>query len=133
MISEKSFLSGYLHHDRDLHTKFHVSSSSSFGPAMIVSQSVSQYLLLYIYITSWLPVLRYGESVFTKEIQGTEFFVVVALLFKFWSSSILCIYEHLPATSSASNACFQKKTKTLCRMRGIPSNTRQVIKPMDYN
>ena len=34
--------------------------------------------------TSWQPVLRYGESVFTKESQGTEFFVVVALLCKFW-------------------------------------------------
>ena len=53
--------------------------------------SVSQYLLLYIYIyiyiyTSWLPVLRYGESVFTKESQSTEFFVVVALLSIFWST-----------------------------------------------
>ena len=28
---------------------------------------------------------------------------------------------------------FLKKAKTPCRMRGIPSNTRQVIKPMDYN
>ena len=28
-------------------------------------------------MTSWQPVLRYGESVFTKESQGTEFFVVV--------------------------------------------------------
>ena len=34
--------------------------------------------------TSWLPVLRYGESVFTKESQDTEFFVVVTLLCKFW-------------------------------------------------
>ena len=31
-------------------SKFHVSISSSFGSAMIVSQSVSQFLLLYIYI-----------------------------------------------------------------------------------
>ena len=48
MISEKSFLSGYLHRDRNLHSKFHISSSSSFGCAMIC-QSVSQFLLLYIY------------------------------------------------------------------------------------
>ena len=49
MSSGNSFLSGYLHLDRNLHSKFHVSSSSSFGSAKIVSQSVSQYLLLYMY------------------------------------------------------------------------------------
>ena len=60
------------------------------------------------YFTSWQPVLRYGESVFTKESQGTEFFVIVALLCKFSSTSKLCrpIYRFLPATSSASNVCF---------------------------
>ena len=48
------------------------------------------YAYMYcIYNTSWLPVLRYGKSVFTKESQGTEFFVVVALLCKFWSTSKL--------------------------------------------
>ena len=31
MISEKSFLSGYLHCDRNLHSKFKVSSFNSFG------------------------------------------------------------------------------------------------------
>ena len=69
-----------------------------------VSQSVSSSLYIYIYIyiyiyTSWQPVLRYGESVFTKESQGTEFFVVVALLCKVWSTSKLCIYRLLLATS----------------------------------
>ena len=65
---------------------------------------------VYIHIyTSWQPVLRYGESVFTKESQGTEFFVVVALLCKFWSTSKLCGYRYFPVTSSASNACFKKK------------------------
>ena len=48
-----------------------------------------------------MPVLRYGKSVFTKEIQGIEFFVVDALLCKFWSTSKLCICRYLPATSSA--------------------------------
>ena len=33
-----------------------------------------------------MPVLHYGKSVFTKETQGIECFVVVALLFKFWSA-----------------------------------------------
>ena len=56
--------------------------------------------------TSWQPVLRYGESVFTKESLGSEFFVVVALLCKFWSTSKLCTCRYLPATSSASNGCF---------------------------
>ena len=56
--------------------------------------------IFLIYVTSWMPVLRYGESVFTKESQGTEFFVV-ALLCKFWSTSKLCIYGHLPETSPA--------------------------------
>ena len=46
--------------------------------------------------TSWQPVLRYGESVFTKASQGTEFFVVLALLCKFWSTSKLCIYIYMP-------------------------------------
>ena len=32
--------------------------------------------LLPIFHTSWQPVLRYGESEFTKESQGTEFFVL---------------------------------------------------------
>ena len=54
MISEKSFLSGHLHHDRNLHSKFHVSSSSSFGSAMIVSQSVSFSFYTYIYIYRFL-------------------------------------------------------------------------------
>ena len=84
-------------------------------------------------MTIWQPVLRYGESVFTKESQGTEFFVVVEVLCKFWSTSKSCIYRYLPAMSFASNVCFQKKTKTPCRMRGIPSNIHQVIKPMDFN
>ena len=35
--------------------------------------------IIPILTTSWQPVLRYGESVFTKESQGIEFFVVVAL------------------------------------------------------
>ena len=28
---------------------------------------------------------------------------------------------------------FNKKAKTPCRMRGIPSNRHQMIKPMEYN
>ena len=59
--------------------------------------SVSKSVSPYIY-TSWQPVLRYGESVFTKKSQGTEIFVVVALLCKFWSTSKLCIHRYLPAT-----------------------------------
>ena len=55
--------------------------------------------------TSLQPVLCYGESVFTKEIQGIEFFIV-ALLCKFWSTSKLCIYRYLPETLSASNVYF---------------------------
>ena len=44
IISGKSFLSGYLHRDRNLHSKFQVSSSSTFGSAMIVSPSVSPFI-----------------------------------------------------------------------------------------
>ena len=34
----KFFLSGYLHRNRNLHSKFHVSSSNSFGSALIRQQ-----------------------------------------------------------------------------------------------
>ena len=47
-------------------------------------ESKTDKLYVKYNLTSWQPVLRYGESVFTKENQGTEFFVVVALLCKFW-------------------------------------------------
>ena len=66
---------------------------------------VLSFLLL---LTSWQPVLRYGESVFTKQSQGTEFFVLVALLCKFWSTSKLCIYRYLPATSSANSLSHER-------------------------
>ena len=62
-------------------------------------------------------MLRYGESVFTKESKGTEYFVVVALLCKFWSTSKLCIYRYLPASSSASNVCFKKGKNSLSHER----------------
>ena len=56
--------------------------------------------------TSWRPVLRYGESVFTKENKALDF----SFLLHYYANSgqllILCIYGHLPATSSASNVCF---------------------------
>ena len=48
MFSEKFFLSGYIHHDRNLHSKFHVSSTGSFGSAMIVNQSVR-----FSFYTEW--------------------------------------------------------------------------------
>ena len=35
MISEKFFLSGYIHHNKNLHSKFYVSSFNSFGSALI--------------------------------------------------------------------------------------------------
>ena len=64
-----------------------------------------------LYCTSWLPMLRYGESVFTKEIQGTEFFVVVALLCKFWSISKLCIYIYIFARDVCIECVLLKKGK----------------------
>ena len=41
--------------------------------------SLSLSFFPYLFITSWQPMLRYGESAFTKESQAIEFFVVVAL------------------------------------------------------
>ena len=58
-------------------------------------------------------MLRYGESVFTKESKGTEFFIAVALLCKFWSTSKLCIYRYFPASSCASNVRFKKGKHSL--------------------
>ena len=151
MISGKSFLSGYLHCNINLHSKFHVSSFSSLGSALICQQppfhpfggwflknpflvvtyiiigtyipnftflalvvqalrwfdmSVSQFLLLYS--TNWMPALRYGESVFSKESQTIVFFVVLAWLRKFWLTSKNYVYIdiYLPATYSAWNLCF---------------------------
>ena len=84
--------------------------------------------------TSWMPVLRYGKSVFTKESQGIEFFVVDALLCKFWSISKLCtVYIDIcPRRRRLHRMCAFKKAKTPLRMRGIPSNIHQVINPLDY-
>ena len=72
------------------------------------SRTIKIYYILcaLLFLTSWQPVLRYGESVFTKESQGTQCLAVVALLCKFRSTSKLCIYRYLPATSSASNEYF---------------------------
>ena len=64
--------------------------------------------------TSWQPMLRYGESVFTKERQGTEFFVVVALLCKFWSTSKLCIqYIDICPRHCLHGMCAFKKRQKL--------------------
>ena len=45
-----------------------------------------------LYCTSWQPVLRYGESVFTKESQGTEFLL---LLHYYVNSGKLLNYVHI--------------------------------------
>ena len=65
MIHEKYFLTGYLHRDRNLHSKFHVSSSGSFGSAFI-NQSVSPF----IYRLANMP----GEG--CQAIQRNTYFVV---------------------------------------------------------
>ena len=82
-----------------------------------VSQSVS-----LLSSTNWQPVLRYGKTVFTKESKGTEIFVVVALLCKFWSTSKLYIY--ICPRRRLHRMC-ALKSKTPCRMRGIRSNIHQ--------
>ena len=89
--------------------------------------SVSDRQYIIVYYTSWQPVLRYGESVFTKESQGTEFFVVVALLCKFSPISKLYI-DFCPRRRLLRRMCTFKKGKNSRRMRGIPSNIHQVIK-----
>ena len=73
----------------------HLRHLASSEPPMVLVNNYLIYISLLLFDTSWQPVLRYGESVFTKESQGTEFFVVVALLCKFWSTSKLCIYIYI--------------------------------------
>ena len=72
-------------------------------------------------------------TVFTKESQGTEFFV---LLNYYVNSVQLLKYVYIGICQRRRlhrMSAFKKKEKTPCRMRGIPSNIHQVIKPMDYN
>ena len=67
MSSEKFFLSGYLHRNRNIHSKFHVSSSSSFGSALIchsVSQSVSPFI--YVQIMAWDAKLKQTGSLLSN-------------------------------------------------------------------
>ena len=79
-------------------------------------------------------MLRYGESVFSKESQGIEFFVVFALDYYINSGELLnYVYIDICQRRRLHRMCAFKKGKTTCRMRGIPSNIHQVIKPMDYN
>ena len=85
-------------------------------------------------------MLRYGESVFTKESQGIEFFVIIALDYYVNSGQLLnyiyTVYRYI-YIFAREVVCIEcvllKKSKTPCYMRGIPSNIHQVIKPMDYN
>ena len=44
------------------------------------------------YITSWQHVLRYGKSIFTKQSQAIEFFVVLALDYYVNSGQLLNLY-----------------------------------------
>ena len=69
-----------------------------------------------------------------KESQGFQFFVIVALDY-YVNSGQLLNYVHIDICPRRRlhRMCAFKKGKTPCRMRGIPSNTRQVIEPMDYN
>ena len=79
-------------------------------------------------------MLRYGESVFTKESQVIEFFVVVALDYYENSGQLLnYVYIDIARDVVCIEFVLLKKGKTPCRMRGIPSNIHQVIKPMDCN
>ena len=64
--------------------------------------------------TSWLPVLLYGEFVFTKENQGTEFFVVVALRNYYVNSGQLLNYVHIdicPRRRLHRMSAFKKRQK----------------------
>ena len=71
-------------------------------------------------------MLRYSEFVFTKESQGTEFFVVVALLCKFWSTSKLCMYVFLQNTPS-------DKTKNLyIHNLEVDQNLQRKIQCLDF-
>ena len=133
MISEKSFLSGYLHLDRNLHSKFHVSSSSSLGSAMIVSQSISQFLLLYMYRLAGSPCFATVNLCLLRKVKALNFSL---LLIYYVNSGKLLNYVYIdicPRRRLSPMCAFKKKAKTPCRIRGIPSNKHQVIKPMDYN
>ena len=58
-------------------------------------------------------MLRYAESVFTKESQGTEFFVFVALL-QYVNSGKLLNYVHIdfcPRRRLHRMAAFKKRQK----------------------
>ena len=77
-------------------------------------------------------MLRYGESVFTKENKALDFSF---LLHNYANSGQLLnyVYVEICPRRRLRRMCAFQKAKTPCRMRGIPSNIHQVIKPMDYN
>ena len=69
-------------------------------------------------------MLRYGESVFTKE---SHYYVNSRQLLNY-------VYIDFCRERRLRRMCaFKKKAKTPRLMGGIPSNIHQVIKPMDYN
>ena len=63
IISKKSFLRGYIHHNRNIHSKLYISRFSSFGSALI-SQSFC-FSFIHIIIRVFCP--RAGPSLQTQE------------------------------------------------------------------
>ena len=108
MISEKSFLSGYLHHDRYLHSKFHVSSSSSLGSAMIVSQSVSPF----IYILADAPCFATVNLNLLRKVKALNF----SFLFHYYGNSdqvLYYVYTNICPRRRLHQMCLLKKDKKI--------------------
>ena len=109
MISEKSFLSGYLHRDRKLHSKFHISSSSSFDCALIC-QSVSQSVSPFIYILADAPCFATVNLNLLRKVKALNF----SFLFHYYGNSdqvLYYVYTNICPRRRLHQMCLLKKDK----------------------
>ena len=96
MISTKSFLSGYIHRNRSLYSKFYVSSFSSFGSALIcqsISHSFFLYVCIYIYI--YIYILNLFVVTPTLQIYDVVYNVYFILFISTWNCLSLSVSLYL--------------------------------------
>ena len=100
---------------------------------MMVSQLVSQSVSPFIYVLAGSPCFATVNLYLLRKVNAPNF----SLLLKYHVNSgqlLNHVYIDICPRHHLNQMCaFKKKAKTPCRMRGIPSNIHEVIKPMDYN
>ena len=96
--------------------------------------SVSQSVSPFIYVRAGSPCFATVNLYLLRKVKTLNFSL---LLHYYVNSGQLLNYVHTdicPRLRLHRMCAFKKREKkTPCRMRGIPSNIHQVIKPIDYN